>query len=149
MLDYGGDCVMPRIKIVAKLWPQHIGGTRYERREGDVVDASDADAARLIKAGAAKPTKQKVNVPDQKETSTEEAPKHVKETPVKSDDESSQAEPETDQVEYTLLPTDQIDLPMPSQAATTELWQDYAIAAGMPEAIARDKKRDELRQLFG
>lgn len=140
---------MPRIKILAKVWPQHIDGSRYERRTDDVVEASEADAARLIKAGAAEPTKRKVNVPDQKETSTAEAPKPVKETTAKSDDEPSQAEPETDPVKFTLLPTDQIDLPMPSQAATTELWQDYAIAAGMPEAIARDKKRDELRQLFG
>ena len=37
---------------------------------------------------------------------------------------------------------------MPAQSATTDLWQEYAIAAGMPEDVARTKKRDELRQLF-
>ena len=42
MLDHGGDCLMPRIKILAKIWPQYIDGNRYERRAGDIVDASDA-----------------------------------------------------------------------------------------------------------
>ena len=131
---------MPRIKILAKVWPQHIDGNRYERRTDDVVEASEADAARLIKAGAAEPTKRKINVPDQKDTAEEVAPKPAEDTPT-PDEEPAPGE-------FELLPADQIDLPMPSQAATTELWQDYAIAAGMPESIARTKKRDELRQLF-
>lgn len=131
---------MPRIKILAKVWPQHIDGSRYERRTDDVVEASEADAARLIKAGAAEPTKRKINVPDQKDTAEEVAPKPAEDTPT-PDEEPAPGE-------FELLPADQIDLPMPSQAATTELWQDYAIAAGMPESIARTKKRDELRQLF-
>lgn len=139
---------MPRIKILAKVWPQHIDGSRYERRTDDVVEASEADAARLIKAGAAEPTKRKINVADQKDTAEDVAPKPAEDTTAKADEDKTTPDEEPAPGEFELLPADQIDLPMPSQAATTELWQDYAIAAGMPESIARTKKRDELRQLF-
>lgn len=139
---------MPRIKILAKIWPQYIDGSRYERRAGDIVDASDADAARLIKAGAAEPTKRKINVADQKDASEDTAPKTTEAVTEKQVEESLPPETETYQDTYTLLPADEIEMQMPAQSATTDLWQDYAIAAGMPEDIARAKKRDELRQLF-
>lgn len=139
---------MPRIKILAKIWPQYIDGSRYERRAGDVVDASDADAARLIKTGAAKPTKSKVTVPDQQDSSEGTAPKTAEAVADKQVEKALPPETETYQDTVKLLAPEEIDLPMPAQAAKTELWQDYAIAAGMPEDVARTKKRDELRQLF-
>lgn len=139
---------MPRIKILAKIWPQYIDGSRYERRAGDVVDASDADAARLIKTGAAKPTKSKVTVPDQQDSSEDTAPKTAEAVADKQVEKALPPETETYQDTVKLLAPEEIDLPMPAQAAKTELWQDYAIAAGMPEDVARTKKRDELRQLF-
>ena len=139
---------MPRIKILAKIWPQHIDGNRYERRTGDIVDASDADAARLIKTGAAELTKRKVTVADQKDDSEDAAPKTTEAVAEKQVEDELPPQTETYQDTFTLLPADEIDLPMPAQAAKTELWQDYAIAAGMPEAVARTKKRDDLRKLF-
>lgn len=139
---------MPRIKILAKIWPQYIDGSRYERRAGDVVDASDADAARLIKTGAAKPTKSKVTVPDQQDSSEDTAPKTAEAVADKQVEEALPPETETYQDTVKLLAPEEIDLPMPAQAAKTELWQEYAIAAGMPADVAREKKRDELRQLF-
>lgn len=132
---------MPRIEITAKLWPQTIDGRRYERRCGDVVDASGADADRLIKVGAAKPTKRKINVADQKPAEAEDKPEAPKNTEKPdADDEAGSG--------VVLLPPDEIDMPMPAQAAKTELWQEYAIAAGVPEDVARAKSRDDLRQLF-
>lgn len=149
---------MPRIEITALLWPQKIDGNRFERRRGDVVDASDADAARLIKAGAAKLTKRKVTVADQKDDEKE---------PAKASDQDGEAGPLTDQAvqdkaaeelagpetetyqdTYKLLPPAEVAVAMPANSAKTELWQDYAIAAGMPETVARGMKRDEIRPLF-
>lgn len=148
MLDYGGDWLMPRIKVLAKIWPQHVDGSRYERRAGDIVDASDADAARLIKTGAAEPTKRKVTVANQKDTSEDTAPKTTEAVAEKQVEEELPPQTETYQDTFTLLPADEIEMAMPAQSATTELWQEYAIAAGMPADVAREKKRDELRQLF-
>ena len=139
---------MPRIKVLAKIWPQHVDGNRYERRAGDIVDASDADAARLIKTGAAELTKRKVTVADQKDASEDTAPKTTEAVADKQVEDALPPETETYQDTVKLMAPEEIDLPMPAQAAKTELWQDYAIAAGMPEAVARTKKRDDLRKLF-
>ena len=139
---------MPRIEITAKLWPQHIDGDRYDRRCGDVVDASDADAARLIKAGAAKLSKRKVTVADQK-GDAEEADSKAEEAQLeKTVEELGPAETETFQDTYKLLPPDQIEMEMPANSAKSELWQNYAIAAGVPEDVARRMKRDEIRKMF-
>lgn len=139
---------MPRIEITAKLWPQVIDGDRYDRVCGDVVEASDSDAARLIKAGAAKTTKRKVSVADQKGDAEPVEPKTEEAVREKEVEEAAPAEAETYQDTYELLPPDQVEMEMPANAAKAELWQDYAIAAGMPEDVARGMKRDEIRKLF-
>ena len=130
---------MPRIEITAKLWPQIIDGDRFERRFGDVVEVSEADAARLIKAGAAKPSKRKVSVSDQKDAADAPTP------------EPAPTAPEADtpaEKPGTLLTPEQIDMEMPANSAKTELWQEYAIAAGMAEDVARSMKREDIRPLF-
>lgn len=158
---------MPRIEITALLWPQKIDGNRFERRRGDVVDASDADAARLIKVGAAKLTKRKVTVADQKDDEKESGKAVDEEQRTAPEKESGETGPltgqavkdkaveelagpetETYQDTYKLLPPSEVAIAMPANSAKTELWQDYAIAAGMPETVARGMKRDEIRPLF-
>lgn len=39
--------------------------------------------------------------------------------------------------------------PAPAGNASTEDWQAYAISRGMPEAEARERTRNELRELYG
>ncbi|WP_230622916.1 hypothetical protein [Corynebacterium glutamicum] len=58
---------MPIIEITAKMWAQRQeDGSRILRYAGDVLNASDADAKRLIAVNAAKSVRKKVNVADQK-----------------------------------------------------------------------------------
>ena len=133
---------MPRIEITAKLWPQIIDGDRFERRFGDVVEVSDADAARLITAGAAKPSKRKVSVSDQKAAADAPTPEPAPPAP------EADTPAEKPAATGTLLTPEQIEMEMPANSAKTELWQEYAIAAGMDEDVARSMKREDIRPLF-
>lgn len=157
---------MPKIEITALLWPQVIDGRRYERHYGDVVEASDADAARLIRAGAAKTTRRAITVADQKDTAktSDEPTSGIDEdqvstviTPVETETQKAEREAEleaiTDTAEtyqdtYELLPVAEVAIPMPANSAKTELWQQFAIAAGLPEETARGMNRSQLRALF-
>lgn len=127
---------MPKIEILARSWDQPAKGGGYlHHATGDVVSVSDAEATRLIKAGAAKATKRKVT----KTTTPEETPA---EEPQETTEDAAQADEDT-ATEETPTP-----LPKPKAVATTEEWQAYAISQGMDAATANASSRNELRELY-
>lgn len=127
---------MPKIEILARSWDQPAKGGYLHHATGDVVSVSDAEATRLIKAGAAKATKRKVT----KATAPEETPA---EEPQETTEDAPATTDEDTPTEETPTP-----LPKPKAVATTEEWQAYAISQGMDAATANASSRNELRELY-
>ncbi|AKF27005.1 hypothetical protein YH66_05255 [[Brevibacterium] flavum] len=135
---------MPIIEITAKMWAQRQeDGSRILRYAGDVLNASDADAKRLIAVNAAKSVRKKVNVADQKV-----------ETPSTDDVSAPAANQSTDPDESSDEPgkqttnQDSDEVKKPRKTANDDEWRAYAIHQGMPEEEALEKDRAELIALY-
>lgn len=123
---------MTNIEIIADQWAQLVGENRIIRRKGDVVDASERDAERLIKCGAAKATRRKVTVTDQKDTSKNP----------EQDDEANKQLEELDKADSSP------DIDMPAATAGADAWRTYALAQGKTEDELQGLNRHAIRALF-
>lgn len=127
---------MPIIEITAKMWAQRQqDGSRILRYTGDVLDASDADAKRLISVNAAKAVRKKINVADQK--GNDAPPTDPPADPpvvITADDEDPVVTPPV--------------VDKPRKTATEDQWRAYAVTRGMSEEEAQSKDRAELIAAF-
>ncbi|MEJ6013812.1 hypothetical protein WG936_08185 [Corynebacterium sp. H127] len=130
---------MPRIEITAAEWTQVTDEGRFIRRTGDVCTVSDAEAKRLVGCGAAKETRRKITVEDQKQTKP----------PATEDTETDPiGEEVADEEAAATVETEDNEVPKPAATATEAKWQEYAISQGMSADEAESMSRDELRAFF-
>lgn len=102
---------MPDLKLAATRWRQRTDTGTVIHREGDLIDVSDAEAAWLLKSGAAThPTTEA----DQSDEDTADQDITSDSDDTTTDDEDAEGDSER-----------------PLNAATKAIWEDYAKSKGI------------------
>ncbi|MFE7746866.1 hypothetical protein [Nocardia sp. NPDC057455] len=139
---------MTRYRLTALRYSQIVdapkgGPIEYaRRRRGDVFELDDAEAERLLKAGA-------VERVDDEQPVDDGEPGEATAADV---DEAGRGEQPVDDAGEPLDPADISAGPkgaVPPRAGAKPLWVDYAVANGMPRPEAEEMTKPELIARFG